>query len=128
MKYLTPEQVLAIHDRMIKRYGGSHGLRDIGLLESAVLRPQATFGGEDLYPSLFEKAAVLMHSLLKNHQFVDGNKRTAYFSTVIFLELNGYRLQNAHKKAVAFAKKVENSSLSLEQIAAWLKKNSSKIR
>lgn len=114
---------------MIKRYGGSHGLRDVGLLESAVLRPQATFGGEDLYPTLFEKAAALMHSLLKNHQFVDGNKRTAYASTGVFLELNGYQLKNAGKKiALNFTRKVENTSLSLEEIATWLKKNSAKVK
>jgi len=62
---LTPEQVLAIHDQMIKRFGGSHGVRDVGLIESAVVRPQATFDGVDLYTSIFEKAAALLHSILK---------------------------------------------------------------
>src|SRR5688572_20333207 len=80
VKYLSPQQVLAIHDQMIKRFGGSSGIRDVGLLESAVARPKATFDGNDLYPSIFQKAAALLQSLLKNHPFVDGNKRTALTS------------------------------------------------
>ena len=71
-------------------------MRDVTLLESAVARPQSSFDGEDLYPTLFYKAAALMHSLLKNHQFVDGNKRTALASAGIFLKLNGYNLINSH--------------------------------
>ena len=75
MTYLTVEQVLFIHMRLIAETGGSPGLRDLGLLASAVARPQATFGGEDLYPDLLSKAAALMDSLVRNHPFVDGNKR-----------------------------------------------------
>ncbi|OGY11507.1 MAG: hypothetical protein A3H88_01810 [Candidatus Blackburnbacteria bacterium RIFCSPLOWO2_02_FULL_44_9] len=112
---------------MIKRYGGAHGLRDVGLLESAVARPQASFAGEDFYPTVFEKAAALMHSLLKNHPFVDGNKRTAYASAGIFLELNGFELANLHRASFLFTKKVENTKLTIEQIAAWLKKNSKEL-
>lgn len=113
---------------MVKRFGGSFGVRDLGLIESAVERPKATFDGIDLYPDLFEKAAALMHSLLKNHAFVDGNKRTSYTSVGVFLKLNGYKLINMHKKSLEFAMNVENNSLELEEIAAWLKKNSKKIR
>ena len=127
MKYLTPQQTLAIHDSVIKRTGGSHGVRDVGLLESAVFRPQASFDGEDLYVTLFEKAAALLHSLLKNHPFVDGNKRTALSSTGLFLIINGYRLTNMHEKELAFALQVENESLSFEQIASWLKEHTKKI-
>lgn len=112
---------------MIKRFGGSHGLRDLGLLESAVARPQASFGGEDFYLTIFDKAAALMHSLLKNHPFVDGNKRTAYSSAGVFLKINGYRLFNKHRNALIFTKKVENTRLSLEEIAMWLEKHSTKI-
>lgn len=127
VNYLTPQQVLAIHDRMIRRFGGSHGIRDVGLLESAVGRPQATFDGNDLYPTIFEKASALLQSLLKNHPFVDGNKRTALTSAGIFLKMNGYRLMNTHKEEVKFAVSVDNEHLSLEQIASWIKKNSKKI-
>lgn len=124
MKYLTPQQILAIHDRMIKLFGGSNGIRDLGLLESAAARPQASFDGVDMYETIFEKSAELLRSLLKNHPFVDGNKRTAVASTGIFLKLNGYRLLNQHEKELEFALKVENESVSFEDIAAWLKKYS----
>lgn len=126
MRYLTIPQVLAIHDQMIKRFGGSLGIRDLKLIESAIERPRATFDGEDLYPDIFLKAAALMHSLLKNHAFVDGNKRTAYSSCGVFLKLNGYRLENMHKKSLEFTMNVENNSLELEEIATWLKKNTKK--
>lgn len=128
MKYLTPHQVLAIHDQMIRRFSGSHGLRDLGLLESAVLRPRSSFGGQDLYLDTFSKAAALLQSLLKNHPFVDGNKRTALTSAGIFLKINGYRLTNSHKEEVEFAIKVDNENLSLEQIANWLKMHSIRLR
>ena len=110
---------------MVKRFGGSHGVRDIGLVESAVGRPQATFDGNDLYETVFDKAAALLQSLLKNHPFVDGNKRTALSSAGIFLKDNGYRLKNTHKEEVEFAVRVDNENLSVEEISAWLKKCSS---
>ena len=127
MIYLTPQQVLAIHDQMIKRFGGLRGVRDVGLMESAVYRPQATFDKKELYNTVFQKAAALLQSLLKNHPFVDGNKRTALTSAGIFLKINGYRLVNAHKEEVEFAIKVDNQNLSLEEIASWLKKHTKKI-
>lgn len=123
MKYLTPQQVLAIHDQMVKRFGGSAGVRDLGLVESAVARPQATFDGQDLYESVFDKAAALLQSLLKNHPFVDGNKRTALTSAGVFLKTNGYVLINAHEEEVAFGVDVDNKHLSLEEISSWLKKH-----
>lgn len=126
MKYLSTPQVLVIHEQMVKRFGGSHGVRDLGLIESAVERHKVTFDGVDLYPDIFTKAAALMHSLLKNHAFVDGNKRTAYSSCGIFLKLNGYKLVNMHKESLEFAMNVENNSLKLEEIAKWLKKHSKK--
>ncbi|MBI4079217.1 MAG: type II toxin-antitoxin system death-on-curing family toxin [Candidatus Levybacteria bacterium] len=127
MKYLTSAQVLYIHDQLIKRFGGSYGVRDLGLVESAVAKPQASFGGNDLYETIFDKAAALLHSLLKNHPFVDGNKRAALSSAGLFLKLNGYQLENTHKEEAAFALKVENESISFEQIAARLKEHSRKI-
>ncbi len=111
---------------MVKRFGGSFGVRDLGLIESAVERPKATFDGNDLYPDIFLKAVAIMHSILKNHAFVDGNKRTAYSSCGIFLKINGYQLQNMHKESLEFALNVENNTLELEEIAAWLKKHSKK--
>ena len=111
---------------MIKRFGGSFGLRDLGLLESAVARPRASFDGKDLYLSVFEKVAAILHSLLKNHPFVDGNKRTALASAGLLLRINGYRLINKHKEELEFALRVENESLKFEEITEWLERNSKK--
>lgn len=127
MKYLTTPQVLAIHDQMVKRFGGSHGIRDIGLVESAVGRPRATYDGVDLYKNIFDKAAALLQSLLKNHPFVDGNKRTALTSGGIFLKMNGYDLKNYHEEEVEFGVAVGNQHLSIEEISLWLKKHSKKL-
>lgn len=124
--YLTSTQVLAIHDQMIKRFGGSAGVRDVTLIESAVARPQATFDGNDLYETLFTKAAAVLQSLLKNHPFVDGNKRTALTSAGVFLIRNGYLLQNEHDEEVEFALQVDNEHLSIEEISARLEKYSRK--
>lgn len=121
MKYLTVAQVLAIHDQMVKRFGGSHGIRDIGLIESAVARPRGGFGEEEFYRDVFQKAAALLQSLLKNHAFVDGNKRTSLTSAAIFLKINGYDFRNSGKEEIEFAIKVDNENLTLEQIAAFLK-------
>lgn len=127
MKYLTPQQVLAIHDQAVRRFGGSHGIRDVGLVESAVARPRASFDGADLYKTTFDKAAALLQSLLKNHPFIDGNKRTALSSAGIFLKMNGYNLQNKHKEEVEFGIKVDNEHLTLAQISSWLRRNSRRV-
>ncbi len=125
--YLSITQVLAIHDQMIKRFGGSAGVRDLGLIKSAIARPQATFDGVDLYQTLFDKAAALLQSLLKNHPFIDGNKRTALSSAGIFLASNGYKLMNRHKQEVTFTLAVANDKLTLQDISNWFKKYSTKI-
>lgn len=127
MRYLTPHKVLFIHDQVVKRTGGSHGVRDLGLVESAVYRPQATFDGNDLYIGIFDKAAALLQSLLKNHPFVDGNKRTALTASGLFLRLNGYKLINAKKEEVKFAIRVDNQHLDISEISNWLQKHSKKI-
>lgn len=124
MKYLSLDEVIAIHDSMIEEYGGSHGIRDLGLIQSAISRPQASFGGEDLYPTLFEKAAALFHSFMFNHAFVDGNKRTTISVTARFLAINGFSLEVSQDEFVDFPLRVENNHLDLEAIADWLKKNS----
>lgn len=124
IKFISTTRVLYIHDQMVRKFGGSHGVRDIGLVESAVARPQATFGGQYLYGSIFDKAAALLQSLLKNHPFVDGNKRTALTSAAIFLKLNNIHLINNHAEEVEFAVKVDNQHLSIEEISSWLKDHS----
>ena len=124
IKYLTTEDVLLLHHLSIEKSGGSHGLRDPGLLDSAVHRPQATFAGEDLYPSLFDKAGALCHSLIKNHAFIDGNKRTSLLSAMTMLELNGYIFTCEQGALVVFGLKIDNEHLSVEKIASWLKEHS----
>lgn len=87
--YLTPGQVTALHDRALARYGGTPGLRDPGALASALAQPAMEAFGMQLYPSLLEKGAAYLFFLARNHPFVDGNKRTAYAATAIFLMVNG---------------------------------------
>ena len=123
MKYLTPQNVIQIHFEIVEETGGSQGLRDLGLLESAVLRPHATFGGKDLYPELTLKAAALIHSLLLNHVFVDGNKRTATLSMIEFLIINGKKFKATNKEIVNVTLWVENKKPSIDQIATWIKKH-----
>ena len=125
--YLTLEQILLIHDQGIEQFGGSHGIRDLALLESAVMRPQSTFGGKDLYKSFFDKAAALMHSIILNHPFVDGNKRTGSVSAIVFLTLNRYEVNVTNDNLVLTAIEAANKEIDIEQISIWLKKHSEKI-
>ena len=89
MRYLTLSEVLEIYRRVIQQSGGTMGIRDLGALESATAQPRMTFGGEELYPTLVEKAVALAFLLIQNHPFVDGNKRTAHAAMETFLVLNG---------------------------------------
>lgn len=125
--YLTLDEVLAIHHEEIEKFGGSHGVRALDLLDSALHRPQSSFMGEDLYPTLFLKAAALMHSILLNHPFIDANKRTATVSMAYFLHVNGYAIEVEQKELVELALKVESKQIDLEQISKWLKMHSIKI-
>jgi len=124
VEYLTVAEVLVLHARLIQATGGAEGVRDLGLLESAVARPQATFGGRDLYPDLWIKAAVLMESLIRDHPFVDGNKRTALAATGIFLELNGYTLTATDDELLDFTRRVVRGRITVQEMAAWLKNHS----
>lgn len=92
---LSKSQVLLIHDQLISETGGSSGLRDEGMLDSALNAPFQTFGGEDVYPSLQQKTARLCFGLVKNHPFVDGNKRISAHAMLVFLALNGIDLQHS---------------------------------
>lgn len=128
MKYLTVKDILLLHDLAVEQSGGSHGLRDLGLLESAIARPQATFEETDLYPSLFDKVAALCHSLVKNHAFIDGNKRAAMLSAMTMLELNGYRFECEQEELVEFAVNIDVQNLKEKKIAEWFKEHSKKVR
>lgn len=127
-KYLGIDEVLLIHQTMIKLYGGRPDIHDFTMLHSAVERPKVTFGGIDLYPTIFEKAAALIHSLILNHPFDDGNKRTAISSTARFLYINDQELLLPIKESIKFTLDIDSHKLSLEKIAAWLKKHTKKAR
>ena len=127
MNYLTAAQVLFIHARLIAETGGATGLRDLGLLEDAVTRPQATFDGADLYPDRWAQAAALMASLVQSHPFVDGNKRVGVTAAGIFLQRNGLRLTATNDEVKAFALAVAQGAMTTEQIAAWFVQHSGKL-
>jgi death on curing protein len=123
-QYLTPEQVLFLHSRLIAETGGGHGVRELGLLLSALGRPQGTFDGKDLYPDIFLKTGALMDSLVRNHPFVDGNKRTAIAAAALFLRLNGYRLVVENNEMVRFTMACAQSQCSFDEITEWFKQHS----
>lgn len=127
MKFLTVEDVLLLHQLAVDKAGGAHGLRSLELLDSAVSRCQASFGGRYLYKSIFSKAASLTHSIIKNHPFVDGNKRTGIYSAMTFLELNGYKFKAGQEELVEFALSVDLEKTSIEDISAWLKAHCQKL-
>ena len=125
--YISLDIVLAIHDDMVEKYGGSYGIRDLGLIQSAIARPQSSFQGEDLYANIFDKAAALFHSIIFNHAFIDGNKRTAMVSTARFLSINEYTFDVDDKEFVNFPLRVENNHLSIEKISKWFQRHSKKM-
>ena len=124
MKYLYPNQILYLHDRILRQSGGLAGLRDESLLESAVYRPQMTFGNKELYPDLFSKVAALGHSLIQNHPFADGNKRTGFEAMRLMLRLNGFDLKETQKTKFQFVIKIATGKYTEQEIADWLQKRS----
>ena len=112
----TLEEILYLHGRLIERHGGPPGVRDLGLVESALARPRSGY-----YESLSEQAAALLQSFAGNHAFVDGNKRVAFAAAAVFLRLNGYRLRTDAPSAEAFlVDRVIVGRADLQEIAAWL--------
>lgn len=117
VQFLSLEEVLEIHTALIERFGGANGIRDTGLLESALYRPRTGY-----YNDLIEMAAALFESLMNNHPFIDGNKRVAFFSTDIFLRLNGYKMKVESKNAHAFLMRLfETNTCDLEHLAPWIR-------
>lgn len=92
MRYLSLAEVAELHRLLIEAFGGSHGIRDLGALKSALAQPRMSFGGEDLYPTVVEKAAALGFTLVQNHPFLDGNKRVGHAAMETFLVLNGLEI------------------------------------
>ncbi|MGC5776861.1 type II toxin-antitoxin system death-on-curing family toxin [Paenibacillus pabuli] len=121
--FLSIEEVVAAHYFMMKRMNDTAqaGVKNYSLLDSAVNRPQQTLFGKDAYPSLFDKASALLESLVKNHCFHNGNKRTAYLVTKSFLMLNGFHLQMERQYTVEFMVNIAEGKHSFESIANILK-------
>lgn len=119
VQFLSVDETLAIHEKLIARFGGSEGVRDPGLLESALFRPQTGY-----YDDLVSMAAALFESLLLNHAFVDGNKRVAFFATDVFLRLNGWKLSvdgiEAHRFLMA---NLEAGTCNYEALQIWIRAN-----
>ncbi|PYQ54114.1 MAG: type II toxin-antitoxin system death-on-curing family toxin [Acidobacteria bacterium] len=122
--YLSVEQLLRLHERQLRAFGGAPGMRDSGGLEAAMARPQTTFGGEDLYPDVEAKAAALMHSVVMNHPFVDGNKRLGAMAAELFLAVNGYDLGASDEALVEVSLAVARGEVSAEALAIWLRQRS----
>lgn len=123
VKFLSLDEVLAIHRRLIERFGGDHGIRDPGLLESALFRPQTGY-----YAHIEEMAAAMFESLLVNHAFVDGNKRVAFFASDTFLRLNGWKLVVTADEGEAFiVGMLEANDCSFEKIRNWIQRHISSL-
>ena len=117
VQYLSVDEVLAIHERLIEQFGGTPGIRDTGLLESALFRPQTGY-----YNDLAEMAAALFESLLLNHAFVDGNKRVAFFASDIFLRLNGWKFSVEAVAAHSFLiDMLEQGNCNYEMLLPWIR-------
>jgi death-on-curing protein len=122
--YLSPGQVVALHHDLLALFGGLAGVRERGALDSAVARPAMTFGGEDLYPDPAAKAAALLHSLVLNHPFVDGNKRTGAAAAELMLELNGLALVASDDELEHVILATARGELSAEALAIWFRQRS----
>ena len=117
--HLSVDEVLAIHTRLLEEFGGPPGVRDLGLLESALFRPRTGY-----YRDIAEMAAALFESLLMNHPFLDGNKRVAFFATDVFLRLNGWKLRVEAKQAHRFLiGLLEKHRCDFEHLLPWIRKS-----
>lgn len=123
VQFLSLDEVKAIHERLIQRFGGESGIRDEGMLQSALYRPQSGY-----YETLPEMAAALFESLLINHAFNDGNKRIAFFATDVFLRLNGWKVIADTQDAYLFVvERIESSETRYEKILSWIESHLVKL-
>lgn len=123
MTYLTTDEVIQLHEWLIAQSGGSAGIRDRGLIDSAVYQPQATFAGHELNPTLTEKAAAFGFSLARNHGFIDGNKRIAHAAMETFLVRNGFELNADVDEQEAVFLQLAAGTLMREQFIEWVRQH-----
>ena len=119
-RYLTISEIISIYQQVMRQSGGLAGIRDLGALESAAAQPRATFDGQDLYPSIAEKAATLAFALIQNHPFIDGNKRIGHAAMEIFLVLNGYEIQADVDEQEHLVLRIASSAISRVQLTEWI--------
>ena len=120
MKILTKEQILLLHSQLIENFGGSSDIRDEALLDSAINTPFQTYDGEELYPTLLDKASRLCFGLVKNHPFVDGNKRIGTHAMLVFLALNGIELKYTQKELYETILNVASGSVDYNGLLQWV--------
>lgn len=123
MRYLTVSEVLEIYSRVMEQSGGSVGILDLGALESAIAQPRMTFNGEELYPTIVEKASALGFSLIQNHPFVDGNKRAGHAAMETFLMLNGYEISASMDEQAEIVLGVASGKVERAEFTDWLQKH-----
>jgi len=121
---ISEKEALEIHAILIERFGGSNGVRDKELLDSALNRPFQTFDGKELYPTPTEKAAAILESIVKNHPFVDGNKRTGYVLSRLILMNERLEIYAEQEQKYQFVISISTGELSFDQIKEWFEKNS----
>lgn len=121
MRYLGLAEVTELHRLVVDATGGSHGIRDLGALESAIAQPRMAFGGEDLYPTLIEKAAALGFALVMNHPFLDGNKRVGHAAMETFLLLNGSEIEAEVDEQEQFMLALAAGEIDRSELVAWLR-------
>jgi death-on-curing protein len=119
--FLSQEQVLRVHAGLIDAYGGTPGIRDVGLLQSALAMRQASFGGQVLHPTVFDQAAAYLYHLVQNHSFVDGNKRTGAATALVFLAMNDHAIAGDEEGLVAMTLAVARGEMGKDAIAQWFR-------
>lgn len=124
-QFLILSEVLTLHQMQLDRFGGSHGIRELGLLESAMGNVGATFGGEYLHQSVYEMAAAYLYGICRNHPFVDGNKRTAAAAAITFLDLNGIEIEASEDKLYDLVIGVAEGRVTKDAVASFLEGHSS---
>ena len=126
MRYLEASEITNIHDQIVESTGGSLGIREAELLESITAKPQASFVGQDLYPTLFAKAATLYEALCNYHVYIDGNKRTSAIAMYRFLAVNGYDLTATNQELERYTLSIANGHPDLADVASWVEQHSKK--
>jgi death on curing protein len=125
-RFIPAGMVLTIHADLLQRYGGEPGLRDPGLLESALAQPRMTAGGREIHKTLFDKAAAYGYHVCNNHPFMDGNKRVAFVLMDVFLQRNGWEIISSEEEAYTMMISLASGRLSKAQLGIWLKEHTAR--